>query len=106
LILIDRYGNLVHEPGHGPATYFNGGFLEFFKQLRLPYWWYVGVECINMAAGDVDEPKKNIPRGQVSCVVTLFFTSMLVLIISAALPPGLYYLQAAATPFNIGTTLP
>jgi len=50
----------------------------------------------------VDEPKKNIPRGQVSCVVTLFFTSMLVLIISAALPPGLYYLQAAATPFNIG----
>jgi ethanolamine permease len=99
---LSRYAPLVNEPGTGPATYFKGGFKSFLTNLPLPFWWFVGVESINMAAGDVDDPKKDIPQGQISCVLTLFVTCFFVLLVSAGLPPGLYELQASTTPFNIG----
>ena len=57
---------------------FAGGFDEFMKTLPLATWWYVGVECLTMMADHVKTPRSTIPIGQVSCVLTLFATCVLV----------------------------
>ena len=85
--------------------WFVGGASSFMLTFPLAAWFYVGVESLNMASDEIEEPKLNIPKGQVSCVLTLFVTSMLTLIVTAALPPGIEELSSAAYPLNNGFSL-
>ena len=56
-------GTTGADPAAAPAM-FIGGFTAFLTQLPLAGWWYVGVECLNMASSVVSEPRKNIPIGK------------------------------------------
>jgi amino acid transporter len=85
--------------------WFIGGFSQFLTVLPLTAWFYVGIEALNMASVDIDEPKKNIPAGQMSCVLTLFVTSTAVFLVTIGLPPGVSEVAANLTPFNLGNTL-
>ena len=86
------------------GVWFVGGMSGFMSILRLPTWFFVGVESLNMACTTVREPRKNIPRGQISCVLTLAVTAILVLFITCSLPPGISALSADPIPFNLGTS--
>jgi hypothetical protein len=48
----------------------------------------------------VPQSKKNIPRGMVACVLTLFGTAILIFICVALSPPGLEADAAVLFPFS------
>lgn len=91
--------------GDGLDRWFHGGITGFLKILPLPCWFFVGVEAINLACQDVPSARKNIPRGYVSCVLTLIVTCILVLFVSCSLAPGVSNLKDQLTPFNTGFKL-
>jgi ethanolamine permease len=62
----------------------------------------VGVESINLACQDIQEPKKNIPKGYLFCIGTLLSTCVCTLFVAASLPPGVFTLQDSLTPLNYG----
>jgi amino acid transporter len=97
------YASLEHETGR--AAWFAGGGSEFMRVLPIPAWFFVGVESINLACQDIGEPKKNIPRGYLSCIGTLLLTCVGVLFVAVSLPPGVMELQGELNPLNAGFRL-
>ncbi|KDO15756.1 hypothetical protein SPRG_18703, partial [Saprolegnia parasitica CBS 223.65] len=60
----------------GSATI--GGAYRFFATMPLAAWFFVGVESLNTLANTIQDPKSVIPRGQISCVLTLCCTGITV----------------------------
>ena len=103
LLLVFCFGSLKYVDFAANATpRFTGGAEAFFVNLSLPIWFYIGVESMNMAADDVSEPRIQIPRAQITCVLTLFVTAILVLFITCSLPPGIGEIATDLLPFNRG----
>jgi len=96
------YANFDRYAVTGDGTWFVGGLESFLHVFPLAAWFFVGVEALNMACDDIDEPKKSIPYGQISCIVTLFVTALSVLFISSSLPPGIDDLSEDLAPLNKG----
>lgn len=66
---------------------FIGGISNFFSIVGLSGWFFVGVESLNLCSGVVENPKVNIPRGSLSCVLSLFCTGLFVIFVTPSLPP-------------------
>jgi len=81
---------------------FVGGIYEFIKIFPLAAWFYVGVESLPFAADKVHDPKYTIPMGSITCVLTLFATSLLVYFITCGIPPGVEETSTVLTVFNSG----
>ncbi|KAF4046415.1 Amino acid permease [Phytophthora infestans] len=84
---------------------FVGGFQGFMKALPLAAWFFVGVEALPMASGQVEQAKHVVPTAQVGCVLTLFGTGIFVYFITVSLPPGIASLPTELVPFDNGFTL-
>ena len=84
------------------GVWFVGGMSMFMSVLRFPCWFYVGVESLCLASNSTYNPRISIPRGQLSCMFTLFVCSMLVLFINCSLPIGITALTTELIPFNAG----
>ncbi|ETM54913.1 hypothetical protein L914_01805, partial [Phytophthora nicotianae] len=91
--------------GADPNFEFVDGVSGFMKAFPLAAWFFVGVEALNMSSDQVVQPKKVVPIAQVSCVVTLFCTGLVIFFVTASLPPGLATLPSELVPFNRGFTL-
>lgn len=104
---LPKYGPLFITDGSedGRDGWFIGGINDFLLVFPLAAWFYVGVESLSMACDDIEEPKINIPKGQISCVLTLFATAMLTLIVNSGLPPGISNMATTGNPFNVGFSL-
>jgi ethanolamine permease len=98
---LSHYGE-KHTGHHSSNAWFVGGFLSFAKVFPLSTWFYVGVESLGFANDMVLEPKIHVPRGFVSCVLTLFVTSILVFFSCAASAPGIDGLMDMVYPLNPG----
>ena len=85
--------------------WFIGGAYQFMQILPLSAWMFVGVETLRETCGDIPNPRINVPRGQVACMLTLLATGFFVLFVCASLPPALPATAALQTPFNNGTLL-
>ena len=85
--------------------WFIGGISNFMLAYPLAAFFFVGIEVLNMACDDIEEPKKNIPKGQISCIFILFITSILTLIVSSGLPPGISAIASLTYVFDIGFAL-
>ena len=66
---------------------FIGGFTSWLTCLPLAGWYYVGVEALNMSSSVISQPRKNIPRGSIACILTLMCTAIFVTCVTASLPP-------------------
>ncbi|RHY74389.1 hypothetical protein DYB34_013576 [Aphanomyces astaci] len=75
--------------GGGSKLLFVGGFDQFMLVFPLTAWYYVGVESLNRLCGEVVEPRKSIPLGQMSCMFTLFATSIMVFFVTISVDPGM-----------------
>ncbi|GLE11425.1 hypothetical protein PINS_up023841 [Pythium insidiosum] len=64
-----------------------GGFPAFLKALPLCCWFFVGVEALNLASDHVKEPKRSIPRAQITCVSTLAVSGIAVVLVTVSLAP-------------------
>ena len=82
--------------------WFVGGGYQFMQVLPLSAWLFVGVETLRETCGDIPNPKINVPRGQIVCMLTLLATGLMVLFITASLPPGIITASTLAVPFNNG----
>ncbi|KAF1787967.1 Mitochondrial carrier domain [Phytophthora cactorum] len=72
--------------GADPNFEFVGGFPGFMKALPLAGWFFVGVEALNLSSDQVEQPKKIVPIAQVSCVITLFCSGLVVYFVTVSLP--------------------
>ncbi|RHY30130.1 hypothetical protein DYB32_004587 [Aphanomyces invadans] len=74
----------------------------FLQTLPQAAWFFVGIETLNRLCNEVESPNITIPRSQLWCMLTLFFTALGVFVSVHVLPPGLPAIAAAVAPFNFG----
>ncbi|OQR89371.1 Amino Acid-Polyamine-Organocation (APC) Family [Thraustotheca clavata] len=84
------------------STMMVGGFSLFFKTMPLAAWFFVGIEALNTLCNMVEDPKIVIPKGQVSCILTLFATGIFVFFVAVSSSPGAANLPTVITVFNPG----
>lgn len=61
------------------------GWSGVFAALPYAVWFYLAIEGVAMVAEEVDNPKKNIPRGYISAIITLVVLALGVMIITGGL---------------------
>lgn len=102
----DRHANRVNvDDTSNEIGFFLGGGMEFMAVFRLATWFYVGVEALAFAANQVSDPKKMIPTGSMSCVLTLFVTCIMVYFVASSLPAGENSVTSSAAPLSQGFSL-
>jgi len=89
--------NVIH------ADWFEGGVSGFLFILPSSSWFFIGVECIVFASNMMETPKSEIPKGYISCVLTLFVLGVCVLFVGCSLPPGVQELEVANPSFPLNT---
>ena len=84
-------------------------YVSIFVNILFVSWFnfffnrfYVGVESLAFSADTVENPKKNLPIGSVSCILTLAATSILVLFIVCSSDPGVQTLSGVLAVFDTG----
>lgn len=106
VVLIYSFGSLqwTNFQRYAPieGQWFIGGGSQFLLVYPLPAWFYVGIETLNFTSEDVANPRSSIPMGQIACMGTLVVTSLLVLFVSASLPPGAGEMAKQGVAFNTG----
>ena len=61
------------------------GWAGVFAALPFAVWFYLAIEGVAMVAEEVENPKRNIPRGYISAIVTLVVLALGVMIITGGL---------------------
>jgi ethanolamine permease len=62
---------------HNPMPF---GWAGVFAALPFAVWFYLAIEGVAMVAEEVQEPKRNIPKGYISGLATLIFLALGVMI--------------------------
>ena len=55
---------------------FKGGWFGVFAAIPYAIWFFLAIEGVAMAAEEVKEPEKNIPKGYISGIATLVFLAL------------------------------
>lgn len=104
IVVLFCFGSLLYvsfvKYTNDPNMQFVSGFDGFMKALPLAPWFFVGVEALPLASDQVAHPKFMVPYAQVTCVVTLFVTGVMVFFVTVSLPPGLTDLPTNTVPFS------
>src|ERR1700743_696270 len=58
------------------------GWSGIFAALPFAVWFYLAIEGVAMVAEEVEEPKRNIPKGYISGLATLIFLAFGVMILT------------------------
>ncbi|KAG9406847.1 hypothetical protein AC1031_003175 [Aphanomyces cochlioides] len=80
--------------GGGMDYAFVGGFPTFMAALPQATWMFSGIEALNTLGNDLTDPKRLIPKGQVTAMCTLLATACCTFITTISLPPGVEALPA------------
>lgn len=83
---------------------FIGGMKLWLKTFPLSGWFFVGCESLTFSCDMVENPAKAIPKGAISCVLTLFASAIFTLCVCSSLPPGIAYTSRQLLPLNAGFT--
>ena len=81
--------------------YFNAGIFMFIRHIPTASSFFLGVQSLNLASDEVANPKTDIPYGQMSAMMTLFATAILVLFITVSLPQN-NEISSQNVPLNTG----
>ncbi len=88
-----KFANFDHhasfEDQEGVDKWFRGGLYQFMHVLPLSTRFFVGIQSINLACGQLKQPKRDVPRGSLGAITFCLFTSFAVLLLGVSLPPGL-----------------
>ncbi|DBA05423.1 TPA: hypothetical protein N0F65_007585 [Lagenidium giganteum] len=110
IVVIYCFGALPHVNfavnADDPDYRFVDGISGFLRVLPLTCWFFVGVEALNLASDDVENPSEIIPFAQISCILTIFGLAVVVFFVTVALPPpGLTQVSKLLAPFDNGFEL-
>jgi len=61
------------------------GWAGVFAALPFAVWFYLAIEGVAMVAEEVEEPKRNIPKGYISGLATLVFLALGVMILTGGI---------------------
>ncbi|MET3500241.1 ethanolamine permease [Mucilaginibacter rubeus] len=61
------------------------GWAGVFAALPFAVWFYLAIEGVAMVAEEVENPKRNIPRGYISAIITLVVLALGVMVITGGL---------------------
>ncbi|MFD0792346.1 ethanolamine permease [Mucilaginibacter litoreus] len=61
------------------------GWSGVFAGLPFAVWFYLAIEGVAMVAEEVKDPKKNIPRGYISALITLVLLALSVMILTGGI---------------------
>jgi ethanolamine permease len=61
------------------------GWSGVFAALPYAVWLYLAIEGVAMVVEEVKEPKKNIPKGYISAILTLVFLALSVMILTGGI---------------------
>ncbi|RYZ99832.1 MAG: ethanolamine permease [Sphingobacteriaceae bacterium] len=61
------------------------GWGGVFAALPFAVWFYLAIEGVAMVAEEVKEPKRNIPKGYISALITLVFLALGVMILTGGI---------------------
>ena len=61
------------------------GWAGVFAALPFAVWFYLAIEGVAMVVEEVKEPRKNIPKGYISAIVTLVFLALGVMILTGGI---------------------
>lgn len=86
--------------GHGPWLPFGLG--GAFSALPFAVWLFLAIEQLPLAAEESLAPSRDMPRGIVAGLLTLFVSAALVLWLNPAVAPGAYKLAASGEPLLDG----
>lgn len=67
---------------------FTGGFSGVLAAIPFAIWFFLAIEGGAMAAEEVRDPKRDIPRGFISGILTLAVATVLTLVVTAGLGGG------------------
>jgi len=72
--------------------------------IELPFalWLYLGIEQLPLAAEESHDPKRDMPRGILSGLLTLIVCSFLTVVLSAGIAPGAAKVGASNEPLFLG----
>jgi ethanolamine permease len=75
---------------------------SFLAVLPFSSCFFIGLENMNLAAGLIENPRINLPKVQVTCVVALFAKMMATFFCAVSLPSGLDNLSHFRVPYTSG----
>jgi ethanolamine permease len=72
--------------------------------VELPFalWLYLGIEQLPLAAEESHTPERDLPRGIISGLITLVAISILTVVMSAGIAPGVAKVAASNEPLFLG----
>ncbi|GLD95533.1 hypothetical protein PINS_up004211 [Pythium insidiosum] len=81
-----------------------GGFSQAMHVFPFSAWFFLGIEALGLSSGEVEHPKVQVPKGQVTAVVNLVITGLLVFLTTVALPMdgGMAAIASALAPLSNG----
>jgi ethanolamine permease len=82
--------------------WFHGGFYKFMHALPYPSWFFIGIQNINLACGEMRNPKTDVPRGYLAAITTVAFTSFAAILVAVSVHPGTSVLQHKTWPLTRG----
>eukprot|EP01040_Poterioochromonas_malhamensis_P004302 gene4302-4609_t len=72
------------------ANWFRGGMSEYMLILPYTTWGFGGIEAGALVTDLIYKPRKNLSRGLVAAVLSLFVLMMFTMFVCVSLPPGLH----------------
>ena len=97
---IEEYAPLVGQ--EGSEKWFHGGMQHFMHAMPTATRFFVGIQSIDLACGQIRSPKTEVPKGSLGAVTTVMFTSFAVLFVACSLKPGISVLQKSLNPLTYG----
>ena len=86
--------------GHGPLLPFGLGGV--FSALPFAVWLFLAIEQLPLAAEEAVDPRRDMPRGIIAGLLTLFVSATLVLWLNPAVAPGAFALATSGEPLLDG----
>lgn len=90
------------EPAAGNTTFLPFGVKGILLALPFAVWFYLGIESLPLAAEEVHQPEKNMPKGIIYGIVTLVVLALAVLVMNSAIAPGATKMGASGEPLLDG----
>jgi len=106
VLLVFWIGAVPHfDPVRWATPYFPRGVhpaSATFLELPFALWLYLGIEQLPLAAEESHDPKRDMPRGILSGLVTLIAISFLTVILSVGIAPGAGKIAVSDEPLFLG----
>jgi ethanolamine permease len=89
-------------PQPGGTAAFPFGATGIVMALPFAVWFYLGIEELPLASEEMHDPRRDLPRGIISGILTLIVITMFVLVLNPGIAPGAAKIATSGEPLLDG----